>query len=141
METKMLTSSSASITRKLIGFSLLAAIALSPVQAYARINGAVFDSFSLECLALQNKGDRLRAEYRNASNARREEILAELRSNGMTWIQIGCRGVFGDISKHVVLPQGDVTDVGGMSLSGPSDGGGSSGAPAISTPSTTPSFL
>jgi hypothetical protein len=74
--------------------------------AFARIKGPALDSFSAGCLALQTAGDQLIAEYKNASNARREEILQQLRNNGRTWREIGCQAVFGDISRLVLTPGG-----------------------------------
>ncbi len=56
------------------------------------------DSFQQGCRAIQDYTNALIDEYKTAGDARREEILAELRNWGMTWIQIGCRDVFGDIS-------------------------------------------
>lgn len=111
---------------------------LAPAEAQARINGPVLDSFSAGCLMLQNKGDALIAEYKNATNARREEILQELRNNGRDWINIGCRAVFGDISRMVILPKHDF-DIGGINIRPPmslSDGNSDPGpGPAASVPS------
>jgi hypothetical protein len=89
----------------LIVLSVTAIVTLAlPQTAYARINGPVADSFSAGCLLLQNKADALRAEYAdpNTTDARRDEILTELRNTGQTWIQIGCRAVFGSISIRTV---------------------------------------
>ena len=52
---------------------------------------------------IQDYTNTLIDEYKTASDTRREEILAELRNWGMTWIQIGCRDVFGDISVQHTL--------------------------------------
>ena len=90
-------------TAAAIVIALISISTLAPGPAFARISGPVGDTFSAGCLTLQNKGDALIAEYKNASNERREQILAELRSNGTTWRQIGCQAVFGDISR-IVLP-------------------------------------
>ena len=90
-------------TAAAMAIALISISTLAPSPALARINGPVGDTFSAGCLTLQNKGDALIAEYKNASNERREQILAELRSNGTTWRQIGCQAVFGDISR-IVLP-------------------------------------
>jgi hypothetical protein len=68
------------------------------------------DSFQQGCRAIQDYTDGLIAEYKTASDARREEILAELRNWGMTWIQIGCRAVFGDISARIILPPRGLLD-------------------------------
>lgn len=87
------------------GAVLLAALALS-TQAEARVKGPALDSFTAGCLSLQNDSDGLIAEYKNASMARREEILAKLRNIGQTWIDIGCKAVFGDISLLVLTPHG-----------------------------------
>jgi hypothetical protein len=70
------------------------------VPAEARVNGPRLDSLSIGCGALQDEADRLIAEYKNASNARREEILARLRNIGSDWHAI-CKGVFGSISLTV----------------------------------------
>ncbi len=121
-----------------IAIALIPTAALLPSVAYARINGPVGDTFSAGCLMLQNKGDALIAEYKNATNARREEILQELRNNGRDWINIGCRAVFGDISRMVILPKHNF-DVGGRNMSPPaslSDGNSDPGpGPAASVPS------
>lgn len=78
--------------------ALLVLPVLAPVEAQARINGPALDSFSAGCLLLQNDADRLIAEYKNASMARREEILQQLRNIGSDWINIGCKAVFGSIA-------------------------------------------
>jgi hypothetical protein len=89
----------------LAGAVLLAGLGLG-TEAQARVKGPVFDSFSAGCLSLQTESDGLVAEYKNASEARREEILAKLRNIGQTWIDIGCKAVFGDISLMVLTPHG-----------------------------------
>src|SRR5690606_39959058 len=63
-----------------------------------RINAPALDSFSAGCLQLQNDADRLIAEYKSASMARREAILQQLRNIGSDWINIGCKAVFGSIA-------------------------------------------
>ena len=124
----------------LIVLSVAAIVTLAlPQTAYARINGPVADSFSAGCLMLQNKADALRAEYANANttNARREEILAELRNTGQTWIQIGCRAVFSSISIRVAnyVPLVDTgTPHHDLALAPPAAPPGNSGGP-IGTPS------
>ena len=138
MEMKMLRA----LTSRKFAAALLTATmvlpVLAPVEAQARINGPVLDSFSAGCLMLQNKSDALIAEYKNATNARREEILQELRNNGRDWINLGCRAVFGDISRMVILDPPN-RDIGGLNTRPPlslSDGNSdSSDAPVV------PSFL
>ena len=78
--------------------------AMLPAESYARIKGPVGDTFSAGCLQLQNAADALRAEYKTASMARREEILQKLRNIGSDWIAIGCRAVFGSIALTVRPP-------------------------------------
>lgn len=127
-------------TRLLVlGVVAIAAVAL-PQAAFARINGPVADSFSAGCLLLQNKADALRAEYANpnTTDARREDILAELRNTGQTWIQIGCRAVFGSISIREAnyVPLVDTgTPHHDLALAPPSTPPGNPGVPA-----GTPSF-
>lgn len=126
---------------RLLVLSVVAIATLAlPQTAFARINGPVADSFSAGCLMLQNKADALRAEYanENTTNARREEILSELRNTGQTWIQIGCRAVFGSISIRVAnyvplvdtgTPHHDLAVA-----SDPAPAGNTAGAP-VGTPS------
>ena len=126
----------------LIVLSVAAIVTLAlPQTAYARINGPVADSFSAGCLLLQNKADALRAEYAdpNTTDARRDEILSELRNTGQTWIQIGCRSVFGSISIRKVnyVPLVDTgTPHHDLAVAAP---GGTTGNPT--GPVGAPSFL
>ncbi|HEY9011515.1 MAG TPA: hypothetical protein VIN06_10885 [Devosia sp.] len=73
----------------------------------ARISKPGLDSLSQECFRVQTESDKLVAEYKNASNARREQILVELRKLGSYWIAAGCKALFGDISKLQRLPGND----------------------------------
>jgi hypothetical protein len=63
-----------------IAVASLALVTVASSPALARIKGPVLDSLSFQCLQLQNKSDALIAEYKNATNARREEILTGVRS-------------------------------------------------------------
>lgn len=64
------------------------------------------DSHQRGCYSLQEQGEALLDEYGDASttDARRVEILGELRSIGSTWDQIGCRSVWGDIDISLEFP-------------------------------------
>jgi hypothetical protein len=87
-----------------IAVASLALVTVASSPALARIKGPVLDSLSFQCLQLQNKSDALIAEYKNATNARREEILTELRNNGRVWREIGCQAVYGNIAM-IRLPE------------------------------------
>lgn len=125
---------------RLLVLSVVAIATLAlPQTAFARINGPVADSFSAGCLLLQNKADALRAEYANpnTTDARREDILTELRNTGQTWIQIGCRAVFGSIAIRVAnyVPLVDTgTPNHDLAVAPPSAPAGNTGGP-IGTPS------
>ena len=90
----------------LLTLALFAGASTAVTPAAARVNGPVFDSFSAGCLSLQNDSDSLVGEYKNATPARREEIIGQLRNIGSTWNQIGCKAVFGSISM-IVKPVGN----------------------------------
>jgi hypothetical protein len=102
-------------------------------EAFARIRGPIGDTLSIECLNLQNKGDALISEYKNATPTRREDIILELRANGRKWIEIGCRAVFGNISKMGASPDRKEYQV-PQSLTE----GSNSGSPANSGPASAP---
>jgi hypothetical protein len=83
-------------------FICIASLA-SPSQA--RMSNPELNSLGAACWNLQSQNDKLMAEYKNASNERREELLQQIRNNGRTWRQIGCQGAYGDISR-IVLTHG-----------------------------------
>ncbi len=99
----------------LVGLGMVA-----PVEAAMRVpaNG---DSHQRACRALQDKGNALIAEYKDASNERRGEILNELQNNGKTWVDIGCKARYGSISLEElpgsgsphINPGGGIIDDGG----------------------------
>lgn len=76
-----------------------ATAALGTTPALARIKKPGLDSLSQECFRVQTESDKLVAEYKDATNERREEILTELRRLGSYWRAAGCQELFGDISK------------------------------------------
>lgn len=84
-------------------FVVIASIA-SP--SLARMKNPELNSLGAACWDLQSQNDKLIAEYKNASNERREELLQQIRNNGRTWRQIGCQGAYGDISMLVLTPGG-----------------------------------
>ena len=83
----------------IVGMLFVTATASLTAPAMARIKKPGLDSLSQECFRVQTESDKLVAEYKDATNARREEILTELRRLGSYWIAAGCRDLFGDISK------------------------------------------
>lgn len=99
---------SRALTAVLISAVVVLPLATSP--ALARIKKPGLDSLSMECFRVQSEADALRAEYRNenTTNARREDILTELRSLGSYWIAAGCRKLYGDISKFTKVDPGDL---------------------------------
>jgi len=96
-------------------------VALTDVSAHARAKVVGLDSHAIACRTLQQHGDALIAEYRNATPARREAIIAELRNNGRDWIAIGCKERFGSISLKIPRkPRVNVeTPIGGPGVGGP----------------------
>lgn len=70
------------------------------------MNNPELNSLGAVCWNLQSQNDKLIAEYKNASNERREELLQQIRNNGRKWRQIGCQGAYGDISRIVLTPGG-----------------------------------
>ena len=62
------------------------------------------DTLSNHCRGLQNDAKRLVDEYAGASNARKLEILDELRSIGGDWDTL-CKGTFGDINVTITKPK------------------------------------
>jgi len=97
-------------------------VALTDVSAHAKAKKVVgMDSHAIACRMLQNHGDALIAELKNATPARREAIFAELRNNGRNWIEIGCKERFGSISLKIPRKyrvDGE-TPVGGPGVGGP----------------------
>lgn len=95
-------------TAVLISTIVVLPLATSP--ALARIKKPGLDSLSQECFRVQTAADGLRAEYRNeaTTNARREDILTELRKLGSYWIAAGCRALFGDMSKFSKVTPNDI---------------------------------
>ncbi len=89
------------VAAALLALALFAGASTAATPASARVNGPVFDTFSAGCLSLQNDADSLIGEYKNATPARREEIIGQLRNIGSTWNQIGCKAVFGSIALTV----------------------------------------
>ena len=87
-----------------VALVLLTVALASPSQA--RMKNPELNSLGAACWDLQTQNDKLIAEYKNASNARREELLQQIRNNGRTWRQIGCQGAYGDISMLVLTPGG-----------------------------------
>lgn len=83
-------------------------MATSP--ALARIKKPGLDSISQECFRVQSEADALRAEYKNeaTTNARREDILTDLRKLGSYWIAAGCRDLFGDMSRFSKATPDDI---------------------------------
>ncbi len=113
-----------------------ATASLGTAPAMARIKKPGLDSLSQECFRVQNESDKLRAEYKDATNARREDILTELRKLGSYWIAAGCRDLFGSIAKFEVRGN-DYRAPPPTSLSsdGDSGGGGSTTSGGSSPPS------
>lgn len=89
----------------LIAVALFAALAPA---AHARINGPRITSTDVACGAIQDEGDRLRAEYAGLSpyDPRREEILQRLRNLGADWNAAGCRAAYGGMARTNVLSAG-----------------------------------
>jgi hypothetical protein len=85
----------------------IATTSFATTPAMARIKKPGLDSLSQECFRVQTESDKLVAEYKDASNARREQILVELRELGSYWIAAGCKALFGDISKLQRRPLND----------------------------------
>jgi hypothetical protein len=112
---------------------VITATSLAVTPALARIKKPGLDSISQECFRVQNEADALRAEYRDTSMDRREQILVELRALGSYWIAAGCREQFGDISKFGRLPTNDYKVPESIV-----DGGGSSPAPQVKTEQAAP---
>jgi hypothetical protein len=96
------------LTAVLVSTIVVLPLATSP--ALARIKKPGLDSLSQECFRVQTEADGLRAEYRNeaTTNARREDILTELRKLGSYWIAAGCRDLFGDMSKFSKVTPNDI---------------------------------
>jgi hypothetical protein len=86
--------------------ALIVGIAALASPSQARMKNPELNSLGAACWDLQSTNDRLIAEYKNATNERREELLQQIRNNGRTWRQIGCQGAYGDISKLVLTPGG-----------------------------------
>jgi hypothetical protein len=84
-----------------VALVLMVAAGAATNHAAARFNriSPGGDSFQRGCKALQDAVYERLGEYRNDSttNARRGEILNELRTLGGDWRAIGCQAVFGDI--------------------------------------------
>ena len=116
----------------------LAALA-SPSQA--RMKNPELKSLGAACWDLQSQNDRLIAEYKNASNQRREELLQQIRNNGRTWRQIGCQGAYGDISMLVLTPGGLRNGITWDMLTQSSDGPSSRGDNHNSAPDGGGVFL
>jgi hypothetical protein len=112
---------------------VIAATSLAATPALARIKKPGLDSLSQECFRVQNEADALRAEYKDTSMDRREQILVELRALGSYWIAAGCRDLFGDISKFGRLPTTDYKVPESIV-----DGGGSGPAPQVKTEQVAP---
>ncbi len=76
------------------------ASALVPREADALRVGLGGDTHMRQCRSLQDQALSLVAEYGRAttSNARRSEILNELRIIGLDWKAIGCTSRFGSIA-------------------------------------------
>jgi hypothetical protein len=113
------------LSRVLIVGVLFASVtaSLGTAPAMARIKKPGLDSVSQECFRVQTASDKLIAEYKNASNARRDEILTELRKLGSYWRAAGCQALFGNIAK-VVLPTNDFhAPPASLSSVGAGDGG------------------
>ena len=124
-------------TAALVSAIIVLPLATSP--ALARIKKPGLDSLSQECFRVQTAADALRAEYKNegTTNARREDILTELRKLGSYWIAAGCRDLFGDMSKFSKVtpdaiapePPRSLLDSGDSSSDSNESGGGGSDWP------------
>jgi hypothetical protein len=112
---------------------VITATSLAATPALARIKKPGLDSISQECFRVQTEADALRAEYRDTSMERREQILVELRALGSYWIAAGCRDQFGDISKFTRLPTTDYKVPESIV-----DGAGSGPAPQVKTDQVAP---
>jgi hypothetical protein len=88
----------------LTGVGLAAVVLASGAPALARPVGPGLDSMSVQCRAMQTQVGQLIGEYGDpsTSNARRGDILTQLREIGSDWIAIGCKAAFGSIA--IVLP-------------------------------------
>lgn len=116
---------------RLASVAVVAGLAALASPSQARMTHPEVNSLGAACWQMQQKGDRLIAEYKNATNERREAILQELRNNGRDWRAAGCQAAYGDISKLVLTPgglrNGITWDMMAQGSAATSDGG-SSGA-------------
>ncbi len=93
-----------SLSSRLSRFVVAVGLALSLTATLgAALNLAAADrvapggnTFQRECRSLQDEVYQLYQDYKNYP-ARRSEILTQLREDGLTWKQIGCQAVWGDI--------------------------------------------
>jgi len=75
------------------------------------------DGFSNACADLQDQAQNLVNQYNatgsaNPNDSALDDLLAQLRSVGTTWQQIGCQGVYGNILRQAPAPSGITATVG-----------------------------
>lgn len=101
--------SRAMIVAGLLALALFAGAGATATRVGAEPVGPGIDGVSQACRGIQNQINDLIGEYgrvgrANANDPRLDDILAQLRSLGTTWNQIGCRAAFGNAA---LLAQGD----------------------------------
>ena len=63
------------------------------------------DSVGLACLSLRNEARSLVAEYKNANQARRQQILTRLQQIGRQWNAASCGARYGDVTGSGPTPK------------------------------------
>jgi len=86
----------------LLALSLMVGAGATATRVGAEPVGPGIDGVSQACRALQNQAQDLIDEYgrvgrANPNDPRLNDLLAQIRSVGTTWQQIGCQAAFGNI--------------------------------------------
>jgi hypothetical protein len=89
-----------------LALSLMVGAATTATRVGAEPVQRGLDGFSNACADLQDQESSLVSQYTatataNPNDPQLDDILAQIRSVGTTWQQIGCQGVYGNILKMV----------------------------------------
>jgi hypothetical protein len=109
-----------------LALSLLVGVSATATHVGAQPVDRGLDGFSNACADLQDQASALVAQYSSVGRAnpydpQLDDILAQLRSLGTTWQQIGCQGVYGNIvGFHLITSKTGVhpVDTGGFTVQG-----------------------